>query len=188
MKTLFFMLVFLMTMNYADAQNILGKYEQTAFVAPDEYRDGENDMIITKDATSTKKIWISNLINDKKFYAILHTKNSEKLIYAVPKQIVGNYQINLGCITYNLKSDEDDAEDEAGQISISLNNKDNCFGMSQSDYDNDITIGKKGVNAGGVKVGSNGKVSVPGVDIKGGNVKINAKKAMAGIQYMGKKL
>ena len=186
MKTFFFILIILTSLNEVSSQSIFGKYEQVAFVAPDEYRDGENDMIITKDATASKKIWISNLINNKKFYAVLNTKNSEKLIYSVPKQTVGNYQINLGCITYILQSDDED--EEVGQISISLNNKDNCFGISQSDYDKDIKVGNKGVSAGGVKVGSNGNVKVPGVDVKNGNVKINAKRAMAGIQYVGKKI
>ena len=89
MKTFFFILIILTSLNEVSSQSIFGKYEQVAFVAPDEYRDGENDMIITKDATASKKIWISNLINNKKFYAVLNTKNSEKLIYlSQNKQLV----------------------------------------------------------------------------------------------------
>jgi hypothetical protein len=162
--------------NPSTAQKILGKYEQDALVAPDEYRDSEDDVSVTKDPNSTKKIWISNLIPNQKFYAVMFNKTNDLITYSVPAQKVGNYQINLGCITLD---DED--------LKISLNNKQNCMGMSQKDYDTPVSVGKNGTSAGGVKVGKDGSVSTGGVDVKNGEVRVNTKSIMSGIQYMGHK-
>lgn len=160
----------------ASAQSLIGKYDQTALVAPDAYRDSRNDLTIVQDLKSTKMVWVTNLIPKQKFYAILNTKMDGKLIYAVPKQNVGGYQISIGCITY-----------EEGEISISLNNKMNCFGISQSDYDKPVTVSKKGVEAGGVKVNSDGSIKGAGVDINKDKITVNSKAAMEGIQYVGHK-
>jgi hypothetical protein len=185
MKKIILAIMLLITISVTKAQAILGTYEQSALVAPDEYRDSENDVTITKDAKSTKKIWIANLIPNQKFYAVLNTKANGSLIYSVPKQRVGNYQINIGCIVYTDESEDDDEKD--GEVLIALNNKSNCYGISQMDYDAPISIGKGGVNAGGVKIGSNGSVNTGGVGINGSDVKVNTKAIMAGIQYIGNK-
>lgn len=161
----------------ANAQSVFGKYEQTALVAPDKYKDSEQDLSITKDEKSSKKIWVSNLIPNQKFYAIVSVKSDDKVIYSVPKQLVGDYQISLGCITF-----EDD------DLTISLNNKQNCFGMSQSDYDTPVKVGSGGVSGGGTNVGRNGTVKGGGVDInKKGDIKVDTKAIMAGVQYVGRK-
>ncbi|MBO4234799.1 hypothetical protein FO675_10965 [Riemerella anatipestifer] len=174
------------TVTVSKAQSIVGRYEQSTLVAPDAYRDSEDDVTISKDPKSSKKIWISNLIPNQKIYAVLHTKGNGNLIYSVPKQLVGNYQINIGCVTF--KEHDEDEEDEEGKLIISLNNEKNCFGISQKDYDAPVSIGKGGVRAGGVTVGSNGTISAGGVDIKKGNIKVNPKEVMSGIQYIGYKI
>ncbi len=185
MKKIILVLFLAGAFTISSAQAILGKYEQHSLVAPDEYRDSEDDVTITKDAKAIKKIWINNLIPNQKFYAVLHTKANGGVIYAIPKQLIGTYQINAGCITF--KEHDEDGDDEDGKLVISLNNKMNCFGISQKDYNSPVSVGKKGVKAGGVKVGSDGDISAGGVDIKGGEIKVNTKVVMAGIQYVGQK-
>jgi hypothetical protein len=185
MKKILLAVFFMATIAAANAQAIFGSYEQSALVAPDEYRDSENDVTITKDAKASKKIWIENLIPSQKFYAVFHVKANGSVVYAVPKQLVGTYQIKAGCITF--KEHDEDGDDEDGKLTISLNNKMNCFGINQKDYDAPVSVGKKGAKAGGVKAGSDGTVNAGGVEIKDGEVKINTKQAMAGIQYVGQK-
>ncbi len=159
-----------------DAQ-VTGRYSQVALTAPDELRDSENDVQITKDKQSSKKIWIDHLIPNKRIYAISYLASDEKLIYTIPKQLVGNYQINTGCVIY---------DNEENQLTISANNPVDCIGISQKDYEN-ISVGKDGVSVGKTKVGSNGKISTNGVEIKGSEVKVDAKKLLSAIQYVGRK-
>ncbi len=169
---------FALTMVFASAINaqVTGKYSQIALNAPDEYRDSEHDVTIVKDAKSSKKIWIENLIPNKKIYAISYLNSDGKAIYTIPKQLVGNYQINVGCVTY---------EDQ--QVIVSANNPVDCTGISQKDYEN-ISVGSDGVSVGKTKIGKNGKISTDGVNIDKNKINVNTKKLLSGIQYVGRKV
>ena len=74
---------------------------------------------------------------------------------------------------------------DENQLTISASNPVDCIGISQKDYEN-ISVGKDGVSVGKTKVGSNGKISTNGVEIKGSDVKVDAKKLLSGIQYVGR--
>ena len=160
------------------AQSIIGSYTQSAFIAPDQIRDAaQTDVKITADKTQKNKIWVSNLIGGSTFYAIANASNEEKAVYNVPAQTVGGYAVKLGCIIF---------DKEENEIAIALNNKSQCFGISQSDYDN-VSVSKKGVKAGGVKVGSNGEISAGGTKVSKNGVDVDVKGALAGVQYVGTK-
>jgi hypothetical protein len=180
MKTLFLMLFTSVFCVNVMAQNtIVGTYNQDAFIAPDNLKDAENDLVITKDPASTKKIWLSNLVSNTRIYAVAFVSNEDGVIYKIPPQVIGNYKIEGGCISYDF---------EDAKITIAINNKDLCYGMSQSDYDKGVSIDKKG----GVKAGDNqvnsGGVKGAGVDIKSdGSINVDTKKTMAGVQYVGHK-
>ncbi len=167
------------------AQSLLGSYEQVSIIAPDEYKDSEHEVTIKEDPVSKKKIWIENLIPNQSFYAIKNISDGDtSYIYAVPPQLVGNYQIKLGCVIF--ESDDE----EAGVVSINLNNKTMCQGISQKDYQTEIEVGDGKVKAGGVEVDKSGKVKAGkdvGVD-KDKGIKISTKKLMSGIQYVGRKV
>jgi len=177
MKKSILILMLLIT-NSVFAQSILGSYEQKALTAPNQYRNSGKDVSITKDPQLSKKIWVSGLISNQKFYAVLHTRTEDRMLYSVPKQKVGDYEIAIGCINF---------DNEEDQLSISLNNKQNCFGISQSDYDNPVSVGKGGIKAGGVNIGSNGQIKGAGVEMNKNGVKVNGKGIFAGIQYVGTK-
>jgi hypothetical protein len=179
MKKVLFSLLFSISLLSINAQNnLIGSYEQEAFIAPDELKDSDNDLTITQDPNSTKKIWISNLVANAKIYAVLHTKGEDNVIYKIPTQTINGYVINLGCVVY-------DKEDQ--KLTVSVNNKENCYGISQSDWDKGVSVGKGGVKAGDTQVGSNGTIKTGGVDISNGNINVDTKKVMAGIQYVGTK-
>ncbi|NHQ79962.1 hypothetical protein HAV25_20105, partial [Elizabethkingia miricola] len=73
-------------------QSITGKYSESAIIAPDKIRNiMQNNVVITTDKNSSKKIWINNLIGNTTFYAIRNTVNDEKEIYNIPPQNIGNY-------------------------------------------------------------------------------------------------
>lgn len=150
-------------------QPILGSYEQSVLDAPAEYQSGET-VVITKDPSADKKIWISGLIPKQKFYALLQIRTEDGMTYNVPKQRVGKYQIEVGCIVF-------DSDDQ--KITISLNNKQDCA-------DTPVSISREGVSAAGTKVGSDGRVSAAGVDISSQGVRVNTR-ASAGITYIGEK-
>ncbi|WP_448528108.1 hypothetical protein [Raineya sp.] len=174
MKKVFLSLTLFLVGTLAMAQSIVGKYEQDAINLPKELGHSENDVVITRDPQASKKIWVANLIPNQKFYAILDVKTEDGAVYTVPKQKVGNYQINLGCIVY----DEEDKK-----IAISLNNKNDC-----ADRFDNISIGKNGsVKGGGVEIGPKGTVKGGGVDIKDGDIKVDMKTIMAGVSYIGHK-
>jgi hypothetical protein len=159
--------------------NIFGSYEQQSFIAPDEVKDSDTDVTITKDPQSNKKIWINNLVYDSKIYAVLHTKGESSIIYKIPPQIVNGYSISIGCVVY-------DVDDQ--KISISINNKENCYGLSQSDYDKSVSITKDGgIQAGNTQIGSNGTIKTESTNIDKNGVKVDMKKLMAGVQYTGQK-
>jgi hypothetical protein len=173
-KSILLIALLFLTNLYVQAQSVVGKYEQDAINLPKELGNSENDVVITRDPQASKKIWVANLIPNQKFYAILDTKTEDGAVYTVPKQKVGNYQINLGCIVY----DEDDKK-----VVISLNNKNDCA----NNFDN-ISVGKSGnVKAGGVEIGPKGSVKGGGVDIKNGDIKVDMKSIMAGVSYIGHK-
>jgi hypothetical protein len=189
MKKLAFLFVFSVLVGSAAAQNNpIGTYEQTSFTAPDNIKHSENDLVITQDPQAAKKIWITNLIDNSKIYAVVSTKGEDKIVYKVPPQTVGNLIITVGCVVY-------DKEDKT--VVVSLNNKDNCLGINQSDYGK-VSMGKEGISAGGVSVSkdginagntrmSNGTMSGGGVDMANGEAKVDAKKVMAGVQFVGHK-
>ncbi|MCL1666063.1 hypothetical protein M2T78_17505 [Elizabethkingia ursingii] len=160
-------------------QSITGKYAESAIIAPDKVRNMmQNDVIITTDKNTSKKIWVSNLIGNTTFYAVRNAANEEKEVYNIPPQNIGGYAVNIGCIVF---------DKEEKQISIALNNKSNCIGMSQSDYGN-VSVGKDGIKAGGVKVGSKGEISAGGTKVGKKGVNINTKEALSGLQYVGTKM
>ncbi len=160
------------------AQSVIGSYTQSALIAPDQIRDAaQTDVKITPDKTQKNKIWISNLIGGSTFYAIANASNEDKAVYNVPAQTVGGYAVKLGCVIF---------DKEENEIAIALNNKSQCFGISQSDYDN-VSVSKKGVNVGGVKVSSNGEISAGGTKVSKKGVEVDVKGALAGLQYVGKK-
>ncbi|KMQ64813.1 hypothetical protein ACM46_11340 [Chryseobacterium angstadtii] len=159
-------------------QSIIGKYAESAIIAPDKVRNMmQNDVVITQDKSSSKKIWISNLIGKTTFYAVRNAANEDKEVYNIPPQNMAGYAVNIGCIVF---------DKEEQQISIALNNKSNCLGMSPLDYGN-VSVGKGGIKAGGVKVGANGEISAGGTKTGKKGVSVNAKQALSGVQYVGSK-
>ncbi len=180
MKRLFSLLaIFFCFSLFSHAQGIAGSYEQKVITAPDEYKNSEDDVAISKDPKKSKKIWITGLIPNQKFYAVLNINGPASIIYVVPKQIVGNYEIQVGCIMFDPETD---------QVTISLNNKSNCYGLSQKDLEGGVSVGKKGVKAPGVNIDGNGGVQAGGTEISEGEVKIDMKKITAGINYVGVKV
>ena len=162
-------------------QSITGKYSESAIIAPDKIRNiMQNNVVITTDKNSSKKIWINNLIGNTTFYAIRNTVNDEKEIYNIPPQNIGNYIVNIGCIVF---------DKEEKQISIVLNNKSNCAGISQSDYGN-VSLGKKEIKTGSTKIGFNDKISTRtgNIQINKKGININTKEALSGVQYVGTKI
>lgn len=156
---------------------VVGRYEQVAFMAPDELKASESDVTITKDPQLSKVFWIEHLLAGGRVKAVLHTSGSTTT-YAIPAQKVGGYQVQMGCAVY---------DSEEAKLSISLNNKDNCFGMKQSDYDGGVGITKTGgIQAGGVAINNKG-IKTPGVKMNNDGIKVNTKAVMAGVQYVGQK-
>ncbi len=162
----------------AFAQSIIGTYSQSALIAPDKVKNSATtDVKITQDPKQKNKIWVANLIGNSTFYALANANNEEKSIYSVPPQSVGGYDVKLGCLTF---------DKEENELAIALNNKSNCFGVSQSDY-GDVSVSKTGIKAGGVTVGSNGEISAGGAKVGKGKVSANTKEALSGLQYVGTK-
>lgn len=183
MKNFKFILLAIFTIvlsNIVSAQGVVGNYEQESIIAPDAYRDSLENVVIEKDKKHSKKVWVSGLIPNFSFYAIYNTGDPEfeEFIYVVPKQKVGDYQINLGCITY-----------ADGDIVIALNNETLCKGVQQKDYQTDIKIDDSGVKVGDVEVSTKGvKVGkTVNIDTQRG-VKINTTSVMSGIHYVGEKI
>ncbi len=166
------------------SQSLLGTYEQLSIIAPDEYRDSEYEVTIKADPVSKKKIWIENLIPNQTFYAIKSISDEEgSRIYAVPPQLVGNYQIKLGCVIFESE------DEESSNVVINLNNETMCKGISQKDYQTEIEVGSGKVKVGDVEIDKSGKVKAGkdvGINKKKG-IKISTKKLMSGIQYVGRK-
>ncbi len=180
MKKITLITILFLTMTIGShAQNIVGTYEQTTAMYPTGLSESDNNLIITQDPKSSKKIWISNLVSNGKIYALVFAKGDEQTIYSIPEQQVGKYLIKLGCITH--KKAEND-------IVIAINNKKMCFGISQKDYDGGVSVGKNGkIKAGGMEVGKNG-VKGNGVNIGAKDISVNTKSIMGGLQYIGHKV
>ncbi len=156
----------------------LGRFEQDAFIGPDNLKESEKDVTLSKDPASSKVVWIENLLPGGRVKAIVFTKSSETVTYSIPAQKVGGYQVQQGCATYS---------SEDSKLSVSLNNKINCFGMKQSDYDSGVGITKTGgIQAGGTSVGGKG-IKTPGVSIDKKGILVDSKTVMAGVQYVGHK-
>ncbi len=165
---------------------IFGTYDQKSIIAPDEYRDSEYDVEILPDNKSRKKIWVRNLIPNQEFYAILNVNDEEEVLYAVPRQIVGNYQINIGCIMFSMGDEEYDDPDMLNSIVIVLNNEAMCPGIRQADFQTEIDVSKDGVKVGDIEASSSGSVTTGnGVDIDEEGISVNTKRLMEGIQYVG---
>ena len=164
----------------AQTTSVAGQYEQQFFLAPDDVKAAGGNLLITKDPALAKVVWVQNLVPGGRVKAILQLNNDGMVMYNIPAQRVGNYQVRGGCATYT---------PEDGKLMISLNNKINCFGNSQSDYDAGVSVSKNGrVKAGGVDVnGRNGSVKAPGVQVGGNGVRVDSKAVMAGVQYTGYK-
>ncbi|KFF09773.1 hypothetical protein IW15_22190 [Chryseobacterium soli] len=179
MKKTILTLTFLGSLTFCFGQSITGKYEESAIIAPDKIRNMmKSDVVITKDNTMSKKIWISNLIGSTAFYAIRNAANDEKEVYNIPPQNIAGYAVNMGCVVF-------DKEEE--QVVIALNDKSSCTRMSQSGY-GDISVVKDGVKAGGVTVRTNEKTSTGTTKMNKKRVSVNTKEAIYGVQYVGVKI
>lgn len=179
MKKAILTLSFLGSLTFCFGQSITGKYEESAIIAPDKIRNiMKSDVVITKDKAMSKKIWINNLIGNTTFYAIRNAANDEKEVYNIPPQNIAGYAVNIGCVVFDKEED---------QVVIALNDKSSCTGMSQSDY-GDISVGKSGVKAGGVTVGSNGKISTGTTKVNKKGASVKTKEALSGVQYIGVKM
>ncbi len=166
MKALkFFLLIGLFSVSATlFSQSFVGKYTQVSIIAPDEYRDSAVEVVVEQDLEAEKKIWVKNLIPNQTFYAVKYvTEDETASVYTVPPQLVGDYQIKLGCVVF-----ETDDEQKSSVV-INLNNESMCKGISQKDDQTDIQVGD-----GQVKVGE--------------DVDANTKVLTSGIQYVGQKL
>ncbi|PID67824.1 MAG: hypothetical protein CR968_04760 [Flavobacteriia bacterium] len=187
MKTLkFILLIGLFSLSATlFSQSFLGKYTQVSIIAPDEYRDSAFEVVIDQDLEAEKKIWVKNLIPNQTFYAVKYVAEDETAaVYTVPPQLVGDYQIKLGCVIF-----ETDDEQETSVV-INLNNEAMCKGISQKDFQTDIQVGDNKVKVGDVEVDGNGNVKA-GEDVEVDSekgVNVNTKVLMSGIQYVGQKL
>ena len=178
MKTLLLLLAGLALATAGRAQTAaLGRYEQVAFIAPDNLKMAETDVVLTKDPQLTKVVWIEHLLPGGRVKAVLFSSAGTTTTYAVPAQKVGGYQVQSGCAVY---------DGEEAKLSVSLNNKVNCFGMKQSDYDGGVSVTNAGVRAAGTSVSNKG-IKVPGVSVNNKGVKVDSKTVMAGVQYVGRK-
>lgn len=179
MKKTILTLTFLGSLTFCFGQSITGNYKESAIIAPEKIRKlMKSDVVITKDKTMSKKIWISNLLGNTTFYAIRNATNDEKEVYNIPPQNIAGYAVNIGCVVF-------DKEEE--QVVIALNDKSSCKGLSQSDY-GDIFVGKGGVKASGVTVGSNGKISTGTTQMDKKSISVNTREALSGVQYVGVKM
>ncbi len=154
--------------------SLTGMYEQDVIELPDGVKESENDLVISQDPASSKKIWVSNLLNGSRIYALAAARNDEKITYKVPAQSVNGYQINVGWVIYDLEED---------QLTVSINN-----GVDKVGKPGKVSIGTDGnVEGGGVKIGKEGSISAPGVSIDKSGVKVDYSKALGGISYIGHK-
>lgn len=166
----------LVTSAVAFGQSIVGSYDQSALIAPNQVKNNVGNVVITRDAKLKNRIWVNNLISHTKFYAVSNARTEDREVYSVPPQNVGGYAVKLGCLVY----DNDDQ-----RVTISLNNSNDCKGIAQSDYGK-VSVSSKGISAGGVKVGAKG-IKTDGVSVSSKGVSVNSGKLLEGVQYIGEK-
>ncbi len=126
----------------------------------------DNDVVIARDPQSSKKIWVSGILKQGRFYATLNLKTEDQQQYTIPAQTVNGKAIRNGWIILKINK-EDEGKD---QIIITNDPKSNPNSVVISDKG--ITVkdddGEEMVNM------SNGKIEA---DAGGGNqVKMNQKK------------
>jgi hypothetical protein len=154
-----------------------GAYDQKAMTGPKAIRQAKGTVTVKQDPDAGNVISVENLIPGGTIAAILWV-NHESMIYSIPKQVVGEYQINTGCIVYNFD----------GGIVISINNKYDCQYIDTESFGNiEISDGK--VIVGDIKINEdgNGSVETPNVKVKEGSVSVDVKTALGGLQYVGAK-
>lgn len=181
MKTIIFFLAVCMTSAAAFGQGsagVQGRYEQDAFIGPDNLKMTGQNVTLVKDPKLTNVVWIEHLLPGGRLKAVIHTKGDDNVVYAIPMQKVGAYQIEMGCVVYDL---------EDKKIVISLNNKANCYGMKQSDYNDGVAVTNGQIKAGGVEISGKSGIKTPGAQIDNNGIKVNTKAVMAGVQYIGHK-
>ncbi len=162
----------------AQGNSAIGQYEQESFMGPDNLKGSETDVTLSKDPRLRNVVWIANLLPGGRVKALVFTSNDEGATYSIPAQKVGNFQVQLGCATYS---------QEGGELTVSLNNKSNCFGMKQSDYNGGVSVTRSGgVQAGNTSVNGRG-IHAPGVSVSNGGVRVDTRAVMAGVQYVGHK-
>ena len=149
-----------------------------AYIAPDNLKSAETDVALVKDPQLTKVVWIEHLLPGGRIKGVLFSSNDGTTTYAVPAQKVGSYQVQMGCAVYDSEEDK---------LVVSLNNKDNCYGMKQSDYDGGVGITKTGgIRVGGTAINGKG-IKTPGVNTNSSSIQVDTKAVMAGVQYVGHK-
>lgn len=167
-------LFFTMTPAFAQKTSLTGTYGQDVIELPKGVTESENNLIISQDPASSKKIWITNLLEGTRIYALITNRGDERITYQVPSQVVNGYSIKTGWVIY-------DKEDN--KLTISINN-----GVDNVGKPGKVNVGANGnIDAGDVKIGKNGRISAPGVDISKAGVKVDYAKAMGGISYVGHK-
>ncbi|MBC8111547.1 MAG: hypothetical protein H7Y04_10845 [Verrucomicrobia bacterium] len=118
----------------------------------------ENDVVITQDPQSKKKIWISGILTQGKIYALVNLVTEDQQQYTIPAQTVNGKTIRSGWILLKI-NDEDEGKDE---ILISNDPKANP---------NEVSITDKGMivkDADGKEMVNMNKDKVK-VDAGGGN-------------------
>ena len=181
MKTITFFLAACMASAAAFGQGstgVQGPYEQDAFIGPDNLKMSGQKVTLVGDSKLTNVVWIEHLLPGGRLKAIVHTKGDDKIVYAIPTQKVGAYQVDMGCLVYDL---------EDKKVVISLNNKANCYGMKQSDYNDGVSVSNGQIKAGGVEISGKNGIKTPGAQIGNSGIKVNTKAVMAGVQYIGHK-
>ncbi len=154
--------------------SLIGAYEQDVIELPTGVTESENDLVISQDPASSKKIWLSNLLQGGRIYALAVGRNDEAITYRVPVQSINGYRINVGWVIYDM---------EENQLTVSINN-----GVDKVGKPGKVTIGSDGnIDGGGVKIGKKGSISAPGVEIDKGGIKVDYSKALGGISYVGHK-
>lgn len=113
-----------------------------------------NDVVITRDPQSSKKIWVSGILTQGKFFAIANLKTEDQQQYTIPAQTVNGKAIRNGWIVLKI-NEEDEGKD---QIMISNDPKSNP---------NSVSVSEKGVT---VKDDDGEDM----VKVGDGNVKIDA--------------
>ncbi len=164
----------------AQTNPILGQYES-------QFNQGittSDDVVVTRDPQSNKKIWISGILNEGKLYAILSLKNEDRQQYTIPKQTVNGKAIREGIINFSFDEDEEvytihiSNDPKANPTNVSVSSK----GVSVTDADGEDVVQVK--SNGNVKVDADGNKVSTG---KGGNVTASTGAKSPYFTYVGTK-